>query len=483
MLYARIVCDIGKSFRLSGWILLNCFRAKRDCVFCRAGGGLFPRDGRKGGRCLLKRLIWLLLSMMLLLCGCARSSADETLYRLPRLPVEYESLEQLIDALVEAGAEYAAPTSGSNLQSVQMVDLDGDGEEEAVAFFRRGADERPMKIYVFRTAGDSYEQFCVIEGTSNSIYSVNYVDINGDGWREIFAGIRSDLDVQNLAVYSLADGTPKQLLVTGYSRYAAQDLDGDGSQDLIVVRSDEENYAMADYYAWDGAELTLRSSLRLSGTVAELSRLTAGTLAGGESALFITSVAEDSAAMTDILTVDGGSLHSVSSGRGSVFRFLDLYPLDVDGDGVTEVPQPVPYPQRDLQGTVYYRVCWLQYDAAGSSVVVRETYQDTQGGWSLLLPESWGSGVTISRNAGADGSSVTFYSLRDGNTRAFMTIFAFTGVNRTMAAARNGRVVLSRQADVTYAAELYEGSEELFDEMALRERFSLIAAEWTTGEN
>lgn len=431
----------------------------------------------------MRRMLGICVFVVLLLCGCAQGSGNETLYRLPRLPVEYESLERLIDALVETGAEYAAPTSGGNLQSVQMADLDGDGEEEAVAFFRRSSDEKPMKIYIFRTEGDSYEQYCTIEGTSNSIYSVNYVDLNGDGWKEILAGIRSDMDVQNLAVYSIADGEPKQLLVTGYSRYAARDLDGDGRQDLIVLRSDEENYAVADYYDWDGAEMALRSSLRLSGTVAELSRLTAGTLSGGESALFVTSVAEDSAALIDILTVGDGALHSVTGGSAGVFRFLDLYPGDVNGDGITEVPQPVAYLQRDVQNTTYYRICWLQYAISGASVVVRETYQDAQGGWSLLLPENWGSSVTVSRNAGADGSSVTFYSLKDGNAKAFMTIFAFTGVNRTMSAVRSGRVVLSRQADVTYAAEFYEGSEEMFDEMALRERFSLIAAEWTTGEN
>ena len=122
------------------------------------------------------RILAALLCAVLLLGGCAQAPSDETFYRLPKLPAEYESLETLIDALLDGGAEYAAPTSGSNLQSVQMVDLDGDGEEEAVAFFRRSSDERPMKIYVFRAADDSYEQYCVIEGTANSIYSINYIE-------------------------------------------------------------------------------------------------------------------------------------------------------------------------------------------------------------------------------------------------------------------------------------------------------------------
>ena len=77
-----------------------------------------------------------------------------------------------------------------------MIDLDGDGEEEAVAFFRRANDKKPMKIYIFKAAGDNYERYAVIEGTSNQIYSVNYADLDGDGRKEILVGYKSSSDVQ-----------------------------------------------------------------------------------------------------------------------------------------------------------------------------------------------------------------------------------------------------------------------------------------------
>ena len=70
--------------------------------------------------------------LALALSGCMFTTPEASLYRLPKLAGEYESLETQIDALLSTGGEYAAPTSGSNLQSVQMIDLDGDGVEEAV---------------------------------------------------------------------------------------------------------------------------------------------------------------------------------------------------------------------------------------------------------------------------------------------------------------------------------------------------------------
>lgn len=61
------------------------------------------------------------------------------------------------------GAEYAAPISGSNIQPVQLEDLNGDGQEEAVAFFRNDADEKPLKICIFTAKDQTYELFYVIE--------------------------------------------------------------------------------------------------------------------------------------------------------------------------------------------------------------------------------------------------------------------------------------------------------------------------------
>ena len=205
----------------------------------------------------------------LLLSGCMFTTPETSLYRLPKLAGEYESLESQIDALLTNGAEYAAPTSGSNLQSVQMIDLDGDGSEEAVAFFRRTSDKKPMKIYIFKADGDSYERYAVIEGASSQIYSVNYADLDGDGLKEILVGYKSSSDVQGLAIYPLSPGTPESLLTTGYSRYANLDMNGDGKQELLIICSDEESTARVDYYDWDDGALHAKSSLRLSASVAE----------------------------------------------------------------------------------------------------------------------------------------------------------------------------------------------------------------------
>ena len=116
-----------------------------------------------------------LLAALYLLTGCSVPKMilnPQDLYALPTLPEKYTDLNALLSDILDGGAEYAAPTSGTNTQPVQLVDLDGDGREEAVAFFRNPNDEKPLKIYIFTAGEDSYQQSGLIEGTGTGIYSM-----------------------------------------------------------------------------------------------------------------------------------------------------------------------------------------------------------------------------------------------------------------------------------------------------------------------
>ena len=85
---------------------------------------------------LAKGLLLALLCALLAatLSGCAFNASAEEMYTPPQLPAEYTELQTQIDAILAGGAEYAAPTSGTNIQSVQLVDLDGDGMEDKEVF-------------------------------------------------------------------------------------------------------------------------------------------------------------------------------------------------------------------------------------------------------------------------------------------------------------------------------------------------------------
>lgn len=441
----------------------------------------------------------LMMSLSLILAGCAMPKLTldpEELYALPELPARYTTLNQQLNAIQESGAEYAAPVSGSNIQPVQMVDLDGDGREEALAFFRQSDGEKPLKIYVFTDNGNSYTQTAVIEGSGLAVYSIAYSDMNGDGRMEIIVGWRVSMDLQALAVYALEPGGARELARSNYVKYAVADLNGDGMQELTVFRANQDGVGAADCYLWKNGALTLSSTIRVSMTMAELSqqgKVTVGTLRSGEPALFVTGVAEGMRAMTDVLLLRGGELNnavlSPTTGvSGESSRFRALYPADINGDGVTEVPRTVALYGEELEGDTAQRVDWISFDAAGAAIRVLSTYHAIEDGWYLQLPDGWADTICVGRSSSADEASVTFYmgDSRDQSYTPVLRITTLSGSNRERLAVRTGRFILGRNDGVIYAGELLKGNEGWADgvtEDEVRNAFSLIAPEWSAGDN
>ena len=441
----------------------------------------------------------MMMSLSLVLAGCAMPKLTldpEELYALPELSARYTTLNQQLNAIQESSAEYAAPVSGSNIQPVQMVDLDGDGREEALAFFRQSDGEKPLKIYVFTDNGNSYTQTAVIEGSGLAVYSIAYSDMNGDGRMELIVGWRVSMDLQALAVYALEPGGARELARSNYVKYAVADLNGDGMQELTVFRANQDGVGAADCYLWKNGALTLSSTIRVSMTMAELSqqgKVTVGTLRSGEPALFVTGVAEGMRAMTDVLLLRGGELNnavlSPTTGvSGESSRFRALYPADINGDGVTEVPRTAALYGEELEGDTAQRVDWISFDAAGAAIRVLSTYHAIEDGWYLQLPDGWADTIYVGRSASADEASVTFYmgDSRDQSYTPVLRITTLSGSNRERLAVRTGRFILGRNDGVIYAGELLKGNEGWADgvtEDEVRNAFSLIAPEWSAGDN
>ncbi len=437
---------------------------------------------------------WTVLVLAVFACvvlsGCFLSSPIEDLYQLPQLPQEYTALSQEINAVLAGGAEYAAPISGNNLQPVQMMDIDGDGVGEAVAFFRNAAAEKPLQIYIFSAQGERYVCSAVIEGAGTYINSISYSDINGNGVSELIVGWKISTEVQMLSMYGFTGGKVSEHISAAYSQYTVSDLDGDGLQELVVFRSDDEGGAVADYYNWQNETVELMGTVRVSSTLAELSKLTAGTLRDGTKALFVSGVGEGDVVVTDILAVKDGVWSNItlqdSTGVSSeIFRFMSIYPKDINGDGVVEVPHPVLMPEREGEEPTY-AVKWFSYNDDNVPLEALTTYHNTADGWYLIMPEEWEGLVTVSSvRKYTDQVDVSFYYFNYimDEWVEFMVISKMTGDNREYRAGRGGNTVINLQSDAIYTVRYTEETSwrGVMDADEVKNNFNLILSDWSSG--
>lgn len=422
-----------------------------------------------------------LLAALLTGCGFSDASVEE-LFTLPRMAEEYTGLTKELDDLIAQGYEYASPTGGRNIQSVQMVDLDGDGQQEALAFFRMSSDEKPLKIFVFRLEDGTYTRFCTIESSGSAIDSVYYQDLNGDGRRELIVGWRISAEVQTVAVYTVAR-EPVVLMSSGYSRFTMQDLNSDGIPSLLVLRTDGNSQSVAEFYGWQDEQMGVAYRCVLSSSMASLNRgsMVSGRVDADTPALFITGVDEQGMAVTDILVFRSelglvnlaltGSSTGVSN---AVFAYRQLSPQDIDGDGSIEIPDPDPsWSGEQTDGLVR----WMRCSGDGELSVVAETYHSLSCGWYLNIPESWWDW-----NVEAVTGSISNENQLNLNINGdpVLSIYTITGENRENRGRLGKRIVLRRQTATVYAGELYDaGTYYGMDEDLLRRSFSLIVGTWS----
>ena len=427
-----------------------------------------------------KVLVWVATAVLpLLLTGCLSASAVEDLFTLPQPPIEHTDLSNTIHTLLASGYEYASPTAGQNIQSVQLVDLDWDGNSEALAFFRKPSDDKPLKIMIFRFSDEACELVTTIESSGTAIERVEYRDMNGDGMRELVVGWKIAPNVQNVAVYSVG-AKHSMLMQTNYTRYSIQELDGDGVPSLMVLRSNAEGNSVAEFYGWRTDSLTLVYHTALSSTMAALSNgsVVSGMLDEDTPAVFVTGVNEMGMAVTDVLACrDNGTLTNAALSRVTglstlIYPYTKLQPQDLDGDGIIEIPAPLEAAEPGKQNDGL--VDWLHCNIDGGITRIYTTYHSQSAGWYLQVPKEWSGRVSATEKDSVFSESQVALQV-DGKTVA--CVYAITGENRESRALRGERTVLRRRTDIVYAGEVEENVWG-FDKEQLRSSFYLIASSW-----
>jgi hypothetical protein len=440
----------------------------------------------------------LMAGLFLLLSGCFFKSTEE-LYAVPQASEEYINLKAAIDA-VKGTADYAAPTSGKNTQTVQLVDLDDDGVQEAITFLRDASAEKPLKIYIFSQTGDeNYKVKTVIEGDGTAIESVYYCNLGGSTAKEIIVSWRMSTSVRTLVAYGVDGETVTELMRTGYSYYVPADIDKDNACELLLLQVDTENNSIVEYYDYHKGAMALRSSAGLSEGITEVRAYRAGNLKDNVPALFVTSEYGDKGVITDIFSVSNEEIRNITldqkTGRSSeTLRFYtSVEAADINQDGVLELPQPqsIRSYSKSTAADDFWIITWRQYDSSGVAWPVCTTYHNynTYDRWYLILPDDWVGQFTLARGDTntATGERAVVFSYWPGDEKTepqpFLTIYKLTGTNRVSRSKLGNRFILKTESDAIYAAEFIKCDWNCgLTEEGLRARFDLIRTDWSADD-
>lgn len=463
--------------------------------------------------------------MLLLLSGCLFRPPDD-LYKLPEMSAGYDRLDAAIKSVrsgleSEFGAsiETAVIASGDNTATIQLQDLDGDGvRESALTFVRVPGIEKAIKIYIFRQMGEDYRVTGVVEGDGAAIYSVDYVDLNGSGYKELVVNWQVSTGVYQLGAYTLDDLTATaqpeeagngfaaniqpdrsevlatELLLTGCSGYRLMDVEQDGTWRTViaVARIDSAGInSQVEVFGWKGGAFVSQSSASLSAGAVSLNRMQSNYLNAEYyyPALYLVCDLADGTRAIDVLAFQEGKLVNLALdpetgvSRNLLQNYKEVSLADINGDYVLELPAPRQVPSYgESASSNFWLIDWSQYGGDGRCSQVLTTYHNVADSWYLVVPDAWKDKITISRNDSLSGQREVVFSLwmgRDREPMPFLSIYRLTGNNRTTRSTQDDRFVLRDEGSIIYAAKFYDCPWDCgLDKADLMEGFKTIQASW-----
>lgn len=417
--------------------------------------------------------------------GCSASTSD-SLYKLPEATDNYKKIQQKIDEIQARGEEFAAPVAGYNRQAIQLHDLDGDGEEEVVAFFRTN-EEKPLKIYILKSNEENYDIVAKIEGDGTAVDTIAYVDMDGDGITELILGCQMSSSVKLMTIYSIREYQPVQLATDSYSTYTYCDMDGDGDNEVTVFHTDTADSLsdMTMYMLMRDGEM-MSYSANLSSSAESIAKVQSGIFGRGR-ALYVDS-ARGNGVITDIIVFNDEALTNISvdtgTGDSNTYRPYSVYSSDIDKNGCVEVPIAVSLPA--VSDTTYYLLDWNSYTYDGEVNTALTTYHNYSDGWYLIVPGEWKETITIRREDNVPGERAVVFSVITGEsggrpeTEDFLKIYSLSGDNKEDRSLLDGRFILTTEEDKIYAGEIAGGGMADLTAGYIRGNFGIIHTDWTT---
>lgn len=379
----------------------------------------------------IKRLVCVLLTLCCLsLSSCSGVFSDpKSLMSPPKSGGELAGIEDTLNKAVGSLFSFVYPPTGNYRSSCTMHDITGDGNDEAIVFYKLTDSGEIHMNYLYRrdsvwTSVFDMKLNCV------SIDRIEFADLCGDSNPEVLIGCSLYNDSEKtLYIYSVKDNVFSQISQEIYTDFSVCDIVNKSKPQIIlfnfgsntVIKDAESNnlnvqkYASAKLLSFSSADVTnVLGNVSIDRSITSISSVTQSNF-DGQQALYVDAYKGTAAMVTEIIYYDNKNrklvnvYENMESGENAITkRFLLANSRDIDNDGTLEIPFGVEVPGYDGSATgdkQYYSI-WKRCSKTAFTTVSSGYYNLTDR-YFIKLPENWLGGVTLSLDK--KQSSETFY--------------------------------------------------------------------------
>ncbi len=354
-------------------------------------------------------------------------------------PAQSEENQEILEAFQNSIGQRTSyqlqfPRSGSYRNAFIKVDLDGDGQNEVLAFYTTPATESLTRINVLDKQDDKWVSVLDQEGYGAAINSVDIDDLNNDHvpeviltWDKGFSNEVRTLTVQEFSVDRHSNLQMDLLLDQDYKYMGLADMDGDARNELLVVWPKTEN----------SVERTYASLFRMNGRKIEEygKRAALDSEVSGYASLKFQKSGGRNIAMLDATKGENGMITEViwwdkqkqalvapftdndNLRNTATYRSVKIPCRDINGDSKIDIPvaESGGLPAKTgSDETPLARICWYQVSVKGEQAQLlpqNYSFVDTANHYVFLIPYRLRRQIVAARSTA--GVS-TFYRAQAG---------------------------------------------------------------------
>lgn len=208
--------------------------------------------------------IALLVSMASVLVQCDANKTPASMISSPLSTVENQNDNtiKMVNEFIPKNAKLTIPNNLQGSNGIQSKDLNGDGKDEVVAFYKTNESSPKVGIIVLKQINDS-KWDKIYDTKSEEAYEVDYLklaDVDGDGKDDIVAGWTISGQTKGLDILSLKDDGVKRIVSDYYSKIDVEDMADingktDGKAEIGLWVNDTGEAYVVDALRWNGSAL------------------------------------------------------------------------------------------------------------------------------------------------------------------------------------------------------------------------------------
>jgi len=349
--------------------------------------------------------ICVLLTVCALFSSCDSSKIIRPVESLLAPPLYHEEYEELVEVFREnVGKDivFCSPQEGDFRSAIIVEDIDSDGEDEALIFYRENAGSSVARMHYLNIVDGEWVSRETYNGYGNEIKKIMITDTDDDGNSELIvvwsvSGVATS-NIMSVYRSSYSFDEYKEISNEMCTVCEVLDVDGDSTEEIfylnqVTVSGISQRYARVMKIS--GETVVLMGETKVDPNISSYISVKTEKASGDEPFKFyIDAFKGDSQMITELVYWDDKNselcapfLDGETMANTATLRYEPIASADINNDGIIDIPTQSRMLGKESTENNIYVTDWINYSENKTSVV-DTTVVNFSDGYMIHLDEA-----------------------------------------------------------------------------------------------